>query len=64
MYTSINYKTKKALKEAVKEGVRVRVFSPGPFPAPHNGSCVIEGSQPHRWYASVRINNGIITEVK
>ena len=32
MYVSPNFKTKKALKEAVAAGKVVRVFSPGPFP--------------------------------
>lgn len=32
MYTRINFKTKKALKEAIAAGQSVKVFSPGPFP--------------------------------
>ena len=31
MYVEPNFKTKKALKEAVANGDRVTVFQPGPF---------------------------------
>ena len=34
MYVRPNFKTKKALREAVARGEKVEVFSPGPFPAP------------------------------
>lgn len=67
MYATGNPRTKKALKELVASGHPVRVFSPGPFPAPTNGTCVIEGPQApqaHRWYAQATIINGIITSVK
>jgi hypothetical protein len=45
MYVEPNFKTKKALKEAVKAGDQVTVFSPGPFPAATEGRVSIEG--PH-----------------
>jgi hypothetical protein len=67
MYVSPNFKTKKALKEAVKAGQVVIVFSPGPFPAPENGTTCIEGPhypQPHNWYASVVVENGRVVKVK
>ena len=66
-YVSPNFKTKKALKEAVAQGQRVTVFSPGPFPANENGREAIEGPhypQPHTWYASVEVVNGVVTKVK
>ena len=31
MYTTTNYKTKKALKEAVANGEKVTYYQPGPF---------------------------------
>ena len=31
MYTSINFKTKKALKEAIKAGERITIYQPGPY---------------------------------
>ena len=66
MYVEPNYKTKKALKEAVKAGEPVRVFSPGPFPAPSEGRTSVEGPhypQPHSWYASVEVSGGFVTKV-
>jgi hypothetical protein len=44
-YTSINFKTKKELKEALKKGKQIGIFSPGPFPVTQNGRVGIEG--PH-----------------
>jgi hypothetical protein len=67
MYATTNPKTKKALKEAVASGKSIRIFSPGPFPAPENGSATVEGPhypQPHRWYASVQVKDGVIISVK
>jgi hypothetical protein len=67
MYVSPNFKTKKAFKLAVTAGQRCEVFSPGPFPAPSNGSVCIEGPhypEPHRWYASCEVKDGIVTKVK
>ena len=68
MYTSKNYKTKKALREAVANGDIVTVFNPGPFgQAPTNGECSVEGPhypQPHTWYARVTLRDGVIIKVK
>jgi hypothetical protein len=67
MYTEHNYKTKKALREAVAGGKTIRVWQPGPFPAATDGVVVIEGPQypePHRWYAQATIVDGIIKSVK
>lgn len=67
MYCSPNFKTKKALKQAIAEGKKVTVFSPGPFPANQNGIEYIEGPhypEPHKWYATVVVENGIIVKVK
>lgn len=58
MYVSPNFKTKKALKEAVAKGEEVVVQSPGMFPPPQFGECFIEGPwypEPHRWYAKVEV---------
>jgi hypothetical protein len=50
MYTSINFKTKKKLKEAVKNGT---VTLEGPhYP------------EPHRWYAQAELKEGVIVKVK
>lgn len=67
MYCSPNFKTKKALKEAIAKGQKVTVFSPGPFPCPSNGTISLEGPhypEPHKWYATAVVENGIIVKVK
>ena len=68
MYTEINFKTKKALKEAIAAGKRVTVFQPGPFGGdpPQNGKVALEGPhypEPHRWYAQATLVNGVVTKV-
>jgi len=66
MYVSPNFKTRKALVEAVAKGETVRVFSPGPFPCQQNGTENVEGPhypKPHRWYARVEVTNGKVTKV-
>lgn len=74
MYTDINFKTKKALKDAVASynagtGPAVTFYQPGPFGGnePSNGSIVVEGPQypePHKWYASCTVQNGVIIKVR
>lgn len=66
MYCNPNFKTKKALKEAVDKGQTVFAFSPGIFPCPKDGTISIEGPhypEPHKWYASVIVENGRIIKV-
>ena len=66
MYVRPNFKTKKALKEAVANGTTVTVFSPGPWPAKENGIETIEGPhypESHRFYARVQVENGLVTKV-
>lgn len=67
MYTHTNFKTKKALKEAVLTGHRVTYFQPGLGDTPLNGTICCEGPhypKPHTWYASCRVENGVIVGVK
>lgn len=67
MYVTPNFPTKKALKEAVKAGQIVRVYSPGPFPAEQNGTECVEGPhypKPHTWYAEVQVVGGVVKSVK
>ena len=69
MYTVKNFKTKKALKEAVANGEVVRVYQPGPFGGnePRNGVVYLEGPhypEPHRWYAEATLENGIVVKVR
>lgn len=68
MYSVKNYKTKKELIADFKAGEPIEVYQPGGFfEGPKDGSVCIEGPhypQPHRWYASATIENGMITSVK
>jgi hypothetical protein len=69
MYSSVNYKTKKALREAVAAGEAVGVFQPGPFGGnePTNGTVSLEGPHypaAHTWYARVTLRDGKIVSVK
>jgi hypothetical protein len=69
MYTTINFKTKKALKEAVAAGMLVTVYQPGPFGGnePRDGKVCLEGPhypEPHRWYAEAWLENGHVVKVK
>lgn len=66
MYTETNFKTKKALKEAVKAGQEIGVYSPGPFSAKTEGRVSLEGPHypaPHSWYASAEIHEGKVVKV-
>lgn len=65
-YTEINFRTKKELKESLARGEKLRVFQPGPFgPDVGDGVASLEGPhypEPHSWYATVEVENGIITK--
>jgi len=68
MYTDINFKTKKAFKEAVARGEKITVYQPGPFGGnePTEGTVCIEGPhypEPHRWYATATLENGYVVKV-
>lgn len=73
MYTTIDFKTKKTLKEAVASGKQVRIFQPGGIFNPPEGSvsytgkATLEGPhypKPHSWYASVDMKDGIVVKVR
>jgi hypothetical protein len=66
-YTETNFKTKKDLKVAVESGRQVRVFAPGLGTPPENGKTAVGGPhypQPHKWYAEVTLESGVIVKVK
>ena len=66
MYTSKNFKTKKALKEAITAGQKISVWQPGPFGGGDysNGKYCVEGPwEYHKWYASVEVKDGYIVKV-
>ena len=67
MYTSINFKSKKALKEAVAAGKAVTIYAPGLGAPKDNGTEFLEGPwfpKPHSWYAQVEMKDGKVVKVK
>jgi hypothetical protein len=67
MYSEINFKTKKAFKEAVASGKEVRLYAPGLGQPAENGRESVEGPhypQPHSWYAQVEMRDGVVVKVK
>ena len=66
MYVSPNFKTKKALKDALSRGEEVGVFQPGLGTVPENGRVSIEGPhapEPHRWYATGTMKDGRLVKI-
>lgn len=74
-YTTTNFKTKKALKEAVavfcdpSQGPPVTCFNPGLGPDLSNftGKVCLEGPHypaPHTWYAEAELVDGRVVKVK
>ena len=69
MYSEVNCKTKKELKERVKRGEKIGVFQPGGIfhQTPlTQGKFSVEGPhypQPHKWYAMVEVKEGVIVKV-
>ena len=73
MYTDINFKTKKALKDALIAGKQVGVyqlndmFGAGSKVQVGTHTVYLEGPhypQPHQWYAKATVVNGVVTNVK
>ena len=64
VHISPDFPTKKAFKEAVAAGKKIRIYSPGPFPVPVNGKAVVEApANYHKWYASVIVKDGYVVKV-
>ena len=76
MYTTLNFKTKKALKEAVKAGHRVTVYQPNEVMRETTRvisdsrqrplTIALEGPhapESHRWYATAVLENGRVTKI-
>jgi hypothetical protein len=71
MYTDHDFKTKKALKEAVQLGQRITIYQPNDMFGINdrmdpNGSYSVEGPhypKPHTWYARVQLKDGYIIKV-
>ena len=68
MYTNMNFKTKKALKDAVSSGRQITVYQPGGmFEGKKDGTVYLEGPhypEPHKWYAQAEIKDGVVIKVK
>lgn len=67
MYTEINFPTKKAFKEAVKAGQKIRLFAPGLGTPKEDGFEFVEGPhypKPHSWYAKVTMKDGLVIKVE
>jgi len=71
MYTVYNYKTKKELKAALKEGKRVEVYQPNGditgFAAPKDGKVYLEDPHypaSHSRYGTGTLKDGVLVEVK
>ena len=67
-YVNPDYETKKAFKQAVKDGIKHKAFINGSlFSCVQNGEESIEGPhypKPHKWYARVIMKDGFVVEVK
>lgn len=67
VYATRNFKTKKALREAVeKNDPPVTIYAPGIGSPKQNGIEFLEGPhypEPHRWYAQVEMKDGIVVRV-
>ena len=68
-YTSINFKTKRQLRDALIQGREVRAFNPGLGGdlTNYTGTVFLEGPHypaPHTWYAEAKVVSGRITSVK
>jgi hypothetical protein len=71
MYTDRNFRTKKALKEAVAAGQLVGVYQANGdltgFAGKTDGEVGLEGPhypEPHRWYATAIVRGGVVVSVK
>ena len=69
MYTTKNFKSKKALKEAIKNGEKITIFQPGPFGGnePTEGKTYLEGPhypEAHKWYAEASLISGLVVSAK
>jgi hypothetical protein len=68
-YIVPNFRTKKALKQALAGGQQVEVFQAGNgrYQVPENGRVVLEGPhfpEPHTWYAEGTMAGGKLVAVK
>lgn len=68
-YASVNFDSKKKFKDAVFEGVKIKIRNITPFGESivKNGKCSVSGPwypKPHKWYAEVEVVDGVVISVK
>jgi hypothetical protein len=67
-YTRYDFKTKKALREALLDGEFISVYQPELFgPDVKDGTVSLEGPhypKPHTWYAQGEVVNGRLIKIK
>lgn len=68
-YVYPNYRTKKAFKEAVAKGekMKFRQITSQSVVKITDGTTYLEGPhypEPHRWYAAVTLKDGVVTKIK
>lgn len=66
-YVVGNPRSKKQIKDWLKEGKDVLVFEPGLGSVPDNGTVYLEGPhypEAHKWYASGEMRDGKLVKVK
>lgn len=66
-YVSPNYKTKKALQEALAQGREIDVYQPFMGNVPRDGYVGLEGPHApaaHTWYGSGTMKDGKLVSVK
>lgn len=71
MYVSPNYRTKKAVKEAIESGNPPNVYQPNGdlfnTIVPTNGTVTLEGPhypEPHKWYAVGTMKDGKLVSIR
>ena len=67
MYTTKNFRTKKAVKEAIAAGEKITCYAPGLGTVPVNGTISLEGPhypEPHKWYGQGVMENGYLVKIK
>ena len=65
-YTHRNFRTKKALKEAIANHCNITIFEPAMGEAIENGIVYLEGPhapEPHKWYAQAIMQDGLVVKV-
>ena len=70
MYVSPNFKSKKAIKDAIKDGKDITVYQHNNMfgiIVPDNGSVTLEGPhspEPHKWYGTGTMKDGKLVAIK